>query len=378
MAALALLASSARSQTITTVDDPEGAGGEYTSIAIGSDGCPVISYQHTAASTLKVAKCGDPACRTGNVVTTIDGPGPRVGRFTAIAVASDGRPVISYYDETAGALKVARCGNPGCTAGNVVTAVDDPVQTVGSFTSIAIGQDGLPVISYFAKTARVLKVAKCGNPDCTARNVLTTVDGHANGVGAFTSIAVGVDGLPVISYHDFTASALKVAKCGNPACTADNVLSTVDEHPANAVGYYTSVAVPPDGRPVISYADVTARVLKVARCGNAACTSGNTVTTVQSPVKTLGFTSIAIGRDGLPVVSYGDSDGGTLRVLKCGDASCAAGNVITAVDDPENHVGHYTSIAVGPDGLPVVSYGDMTAGALKVAKCDNVSCAPRR
>jgi hypothetical protein len=35
------------------------------------------------------------------------------------------------------------------------------------------------------------------------------------------------------------------------------------------------------------------------------------------------------------------------------------------VDDPANDVGSYTSIAIGTDGRPVISYWDITAGALK-------------
>ena len=71
-----------------------------------------------------------------------------MGEYTSIAIGADGLPVISYRDSTAAALKVAQCGNAACTAGNVITTVDDPVNLVGSLTRIAIGIDGLPVISY--------------------------------------------------------------------------------------------------------------------------------------------------------------------------------------------------------------------------------------
>ena len=40
----------------------------------------------------------------------------RVGSNTSIAIGQDGRPVISYYDETNTALKVARCNDPPCTS----------------------------------------------------------------------------------------------------------------------------------------------------------------------------------------------------------------------------------------------------------------------
>jgi hypothetical protein len=60
-------------------------------------------------------------------------------------------------------------------------------------------------------------VVRCGNAACsTTSNTFAIVD--ANNVGSHTSIAVAADGLPVISYHDGNAGALKVAKCATRTC----------------------------------------------------------------------------------------------------------------------------------------------------------------
>ena len=76
--------------------------------------------------------------------------------------------------------------------------------------SIAIGTDGFPVISYYDATNQDLKVADCGDADCSSATLIT-IDA-AEIVGQDTSIAIGADGYPVISYYDATKSALKVAR----------------------------------------------------------------------------------------------------------------------------------------------------------------------
>jgi hypothetical protein len=96
--------------------------------------------------------------------------------------------------------------------------VDSTALNVGLVTSITIGTDGLPVISYYDSTNTNLKVAKCGNASCSAGNTLTIVDSTAASVGTHTSITIGTDGLPVISYLDETNFNLKVLKCANQFC----------------------------------------------------------------------------------------------------------------------------------------------------------------
>ncbi|MEZ5737986.1 MAG: hypothetical protein R3E68_00065, partial [Burkholderiaceae bacterium] len=83
-----------------------------TAIAIGSDGLPVISYHDLTNGDLKVAHCVDAACSSATL-STVDGAG-NVGGYTAIAIGSDGLPVISYYDATNDYLKVAHCGTRSC------------------------------------------------------------------------------------------------------------------------------------------------------------------------------------------------------------------------------------------------------------------------
>jgi hypothetical protein len=354
---------------------PVGVG-VSPSIAIGTDRSPVISFR--AGANLVVAKCQSDVCTDDPTLTSVDASAAGIG--TSIAVAADGLPVVSYFG--AGALKVAKCANPACTGSSTVTTVDDPANSVGQYSSIAIAGDGRPVISYWDGTAATLKVAKCANAACTGVATISTVDDPANSVGEYTSLAIGDDGFPVISYRDSTAGTLKVAKCANAACTGTATITTVDD-PVNSVGEYTSLAVGGDGRPVISYFDRTADAVKVAKCANAACTGTATITTVRDdPNAFAGFnygpyTSIAIGANGLPVVAYGfTGDKGVfswgIEFAPCANAACTGlatisilfnDTTITALD-----------MAIGADGLPIINYVDQFTSVIKVVKCGTRSC----
>jgi len=357
-------------RALTTLDNTSNPGTD-TSIAIGVDGNPVISYRASGTDDLRVAKCTNPACTT-STLTTLDSIND-TGADTSIAIGVDGNPVISYRYVTAGDLRVAKCTNQACTASTLATVDSGPIGTgfTGLDTSIAIGVDGNPVISYRDSSAGDLRVAKCTNPACTASTLTTLDDGAPTGLD--TSIAIGVDGNPVISYRDDVLDDLWVAKCTNPACTGFS-LSAVDS--LNSTGFDTSIAIGVDGNPVISYRAFTAGDLRVAKCTNPSCSTSTLTTVDQTAASTGSATSIAIGVDGNPVISYRNFTAGDLRVAKCADPACTT-SALTTVDST-NNTGAFTSIAIGIDGNPVISYRDETAPSLRVAACDNWFCAVLR
>ncbi|GAI12222.1 unnamed protein product, partial [marine sediment metagenome] len=183
----------------TTVD-AGGNVGEYPSIAIGTDGYPVISYYNASTIALMVAKCNNADC-TAVSTTTLDSGGD-VGQYTSIAIGTDGYPVISYYDNTLRALKVYHCTTTDCSGGNAYI-VDDPDNYVGKVTSIAIGTDGYPVISYLDSSAKDLKVFHCTSTDCSGGEAYTVATVGTTFIYVDqTSIAIGNDGYPVISYSN--------------------------------------------------------------------------------------------------------------------------------------------------------------------------------
>lgn len=104
-----------------------------------------------------------------------------------------------------------------CTLANPPSfSIADSATDVGAYTSLAIGTNGLPVVSYFDDTNFDLKVLHCGNISCSSHSA-TTVDSAGN-VGVWTSIAIGADTFPVVSYLDNTNNHLKSVHCGSIVC----------------------------------------------------------------------------------------------------------------------------------------------------------------
>ena len=360
---------------ITTVDSIGSVGGQ-SSITVGVDGLPVISYLEDFISheDLKVAKCTNQFCSSPTITTVDTGEG---GRYTSISIGVDGYPVIAYYDSANDDLKVAKCTNISCTS-FTKTTVDD-FQDIGVTLSMAIGVDGNPVISYHHQSStHALRVAKCTNPSCTD-STISIVDSDGI-VGQWSSIAIGVDGNPVISYKDGSINGnLNVLHCGDIDCaetTNNNTITTVDT--SGDVGFDTSLTIGVDGKPVISYREsFNNGALKIVHCGDLNCTetiNSNTITTVDS-VNTGKFSSITIGMDGYPVISYQDGlPNAVLKIAKCHNITCTSSTITTVDTSTTSPRG--TSITIGTDGNPLISYQNTQGFDLNMAKCANPYCIP--
>jgi hypothetical protein len=344
--------------TSTTLDAAGPAtGGQYTSVAIGTDGLPLISYYDATNFYLKVAHCDDPACASRTV--TMLGYG---GLHTSVTIGADGLPLISC-----GGLMVAHCEDLACTSAALATP-----DSGGEYTSVTIGADGLPLISYY--NSGDLMVAHCEDLACTSVHLHGLDTGYED-VGQYTSVTIGADGLPLISYYEATNGDLKVAHCDDPACGHATLGGPDGESATRDIGEYTSVTIGADGLPLISYYNATLGNLKVAHCENPACTSAVVTTLDDGDGDDVGrYTSVTIGADGLPLISYYDATNGDLKVAHCHDLACTSAVVTTLDGGGGDDVGWYTSVTIGADGLPLISYYDATNEALKVFHCANAFC----
>lgn len=354
---------------VTTVDNT-GTVGFYSSITVPTDNLPIISYYDSTNAALKVLKCGNYSCTSGNTISTIDNAG-NVGLYNSIATRETvgSTAYISYYDGTNGDLKIAICNNVKCTTATLVPI--DSVGDVGRHTSIAVpAGDGRPVISYRDTTNGTLKVAKCTNSSCSSAPTLTTIEATSPASNS-TSIAVLPNGVPRVA-HISTVNNTRVALCADAACASVASFSGVSSVAAQD---QPSIALSPAGTPMWTYYDSTNGDLKFTSCFDSACSSG-TISTSPDTGGTVGlYSSLAVATDGRPVVAYYDSTNGDLKVLKCGNIQCTSANVITTLDSVGT-VGSRPSLALPADGIPIISYYDTTNGALKVFKCANEACTP--
>jgi Collagen triple helix repeat (20 copies) len=344
----------------TTLDAGPGVG-RASSIAIGVDGLPLISYD--GWHELKVAHCSNLACTSAIAVTIEGNDAPET--YSSVAIGADGLGLIAYTYAVVDSLKVAHCANVACSEATLST-LGGSQHFAFNELSIAIGADGLGLIAFTDPKGLFPKVAHCENLECSEATI-TNLDPNIL-ADQGTSVTIGADGLGLVSYSAFRH--LKVAHCSNAACTASTT-TTIDG--AGEVGEWSSITTGKDGLGLISYLHRTNGALKVAHCSDIACSSATT-----GPIDTGdigGFTSIAIGTDGLGIVAYEAPQTrlGPVKVAHCSNIACSAATTWTL--DPAGDL-FGTSVAIGVDGLPLVGWEDQTSASLEVVHCSNTFCIP--
>jgi hypothetical protein len=245
-------------------------------------------------------------------------PNPGVGRWASLVFDASNMPVIAYYDEINGALKVAR--------------------PYGGRWSVEVVDGG------------DLSMASAGLPADLELQAQFPISGK-HGVGGRPAVAVDAAGLVHVSYYDFDNQDLKYDYWNGSAWD----IEVVD---ANMAGEYSSIAVNALGVPYIAYYDGANQDAKLAsRVGGAWST-----TTIFSDGQVGEFISLALAKDGSPRAAFYSLPGHQLLYWNGTGVTTAAADASDAVD-----LGRYASLALDKNDKPWISYYNKTSGDLQVA-----------
>ncbi len=235
-------------------------------------------------------------------------------------------------------------GPPGTTVPGRPSHIITVLDTESWNPDIAIGVDGLPTISYYNSTNNELRVVPCANVSCSTFDLPVTYGG-----ARFGSIAFDVSGRLLVAYH--SSSRLWV-DCRSQGCWSDpRDLGPSDGWPSLAIGA--------DGMPVMVHKNGGTRVV---HCDDSDCAEHTT-----NPLHGEDWPQIAIGVDGNPLVMSEAS--GEWLLAHCYDAGCGA--VVSEIpagfrSDP--YVGP-AGLAVSTDGRPLTAAQIQEGGGLGIREC---------
>jgi len=260
----------------TFVQDADaGSVGRFTSIAIGNDGFPVVSYFDDDNADLKFVHCTSVDCSTFDNPIRLDTLN-FVGFEPSIAIAADGFPIISYYDSFNGDLRLVHCSSIDCSTFDAPLVLDHPGGVdVGRTSSITIGTDTFPIVSYHDSDNGALKFVHCTSIDCSTFDnpIVLDASGNLGNQGIQSSITIGIDGFPAISYHGISnigERILTFVHCTSVDCSTIDSRLRLDI--GGEVGLEPSIAIGTDGFPVTSYAILNPNFdVKLVHCTSLNC-----------------------------------------------------------------------------------------------------------
>lgn len=386
---------SAIDQGGTVVCETDDTGSSITNISAGtglsgggSSGTVTLGIANGGVGSAQIANSavGSAQINANQVQNRINGfciPGNSIR-----AIASDGSVTCEADDAGTGtvtsvATGTGLTGGPITSAGTIAIANNGVSSTLiadGTITSTDINTSSVQtrVNGSCAAGSSISAISGTGAVTCEIDDGITSLtqvgtgfptsitltDATPGGSVGDLSAATGIDGLPLIAYHDSVNNDLVVVHCDSPDCVS-RTKTVVDS--GGSVGLKPRVIIAGSGTfayPLITYYDQTNSVLKALRCTDLACTAS--VSAALTATAGAGMTH-ELGRNansGFAVIFY-DPTAGDLRGLSCTNYnSCGAA---FDIDNSANNVGQ--SVVMATNYSRYIAYRDATTNNLLLKVC---------
>lgn len=388
---------------ITRVVDSSPNVGSHASIAVDNQGNPRIAYYDGTNGTLKFAFSQDRGF-TWNFPVTVDLPNPSslpapapegpffedvlrqnlrsypwgdrrlqeesaagpdtaqadgVGKYTSIAVDSQNRVHISYYDSVERGLKYARWDGVNWFIETVDSNPADFGYDVGRYSSIAVDSINRPHISYMDEKYDGLKYAYNYGGGWELQEIDSRQAPNFR-FGGFTSLILDKNDNPHISYQEWENLELKYATLSsNGNCGPGNswVCRVVDN--SENTGWYSSIAITSSGERMISYYNGKYGYLEFTNSTNGRDWN---LYTIYADGDSGQYSSITTNPSGYPGVSFYSAGTGKMSFMRWNGSNWITTHLLTA-----GELGPYPSLGISPFNVPFIGYFNDIGDIFKLA-----------
>lgn len=308
---------------------------------------PIVGYMGMG-SGLKGIRCSDPACTNPRTPFTL-----ATGSFPAVTLRDNDLPFFVYNDAQ-GKLMAASCRDAGCAQFNPVVLSTTPT---GSVKAVTFRSGSHPLVAFSDTTANQTTLIHCGDAACQQDNVQVSMASAADSI----SLALGQDDYPLLLLR--MGESLRVVKCDDTLCTQYHINTLAERGIKEAVfathGDSTRVAYS-DGEGTIHV--LTCKGLDCATFTDTKHSTGTNL-------------AMAIPSDGRAVISYTRTTNGTpsgTYLLRCDDPTCAS-STPTRVDAS----GRGMTLVYATETFPLLFYNADIGGTpyLMKASCSNATCS---
>ena len=187
-------------ETYQFADPGQGGFARDPDIMVGPKGWVYIAFTLNGAGAIGI--CDDTAPLCSNPSTSLANQSMVDISSPVISTSPSGLPVIAYADNDDGKAKIAACRTILCAGTEAGSELFPLIDAPNAELALVIGPNGYPTV--FAFDQNVITASACRSVDCS------TVDGPVtlasanvgNPIGEGISVDVGLDGVPLIAYHD--------------------------------------------------------------------------------------------------------------------------------------------------------------------------------